>query len=179
MKLKLLVVLFLINTLAVFSQTENLSKRIKIYNPTDQELSKLPEIGIDLRCGGIFSENFLRLELTSLELENLKKAGIPFEVEIEDLTKFYSERAEKELPIAKAKLQAEKAKSKLEKKQKSSSKTATSISNVDLDNYLQYYGETEVNWATPINFVYGSMGGCLTVSEMEAQLDLMKTKSKT
>jgi len=178
MKLKLLTLVLIVNITLVFSQGEiqnkSNAKRIIINNPTEQVISELLKLGVDLRCGAVFEENTLKLELTSVELENLKRVGISYTVEIEDLTKFYSERAAADLPIAQAQLAAEKVKTKL--KQSVIAKTASSISSVVLDNYLQYYGEAEVNWATPTNFnIPSSFGGCLTVSGMEAQLDLMKS----
>jgi hypothetical protein len=180
MKFKLLLSFFLLTSFLIFSQSKNIeeskSKLITINNVKENEIHQLQSLGIDLRCGAIFKENSVQLELTSHELSNLNKAGVQYTVEIEDLTKFYSERAIRELPIAKAQLEFEKKKNLLNKKQEISAKSASSISSVILDNYLQYYGENEIDWATPTNFDYGSMGGCLTVSEMEAQLDLMKTK---
>lgn len=179
MKFKLASIIMFFNVIMSFSQAQeqnNSGKRIIINNPTEQVISELPKLGIDLRCGAVFNENALYLEIGPRELENLKKSGIPFEVEIDDLTKFYTERFKKELPFAKAKLAEEKAKSKNNRKNTVIRKSESSISNVILDNPLQYYGETEIDWEIPTNFDYGgNMGGCLTVLEMEAQLDLMKT----
>lgn len=179
MKVKLLSVFFLLNTLFIFSQTEldkNTSKRIRIENPTQSKITQLLNAGIDLRCGAIFSENSLRLELTNSEWRNLDKAGISYSVEVEDLAKFYSERAKKSLPIAKANLEAIKVNNKLKRKQKIAAKSLSSISNVIIDNPLQYYGENEVDWTEPTNFNLGaSFGGCLTVQETLDELDQMRT----
>ena len=179
MKIKLTILVALTSVVLSFSQSQehkhNSGKRIVIENPSQEIINELLSAGIDLRCGAIYTNEGLQLELTSRELNNLDKKGVDYKVKIEELTKFYADRAAKDLPIAQAQLKAEKAKNKMQKKQNSSLKLTTSIFNVTLDNPLQYYGEAEVNWAAPANFVYGSMGGCLTVSEMEAQLDLMKT----
>ena len=175
MKLKLLIITLFISLYAVNAQNLT-SKRIRINNPTKSIITNLQKAGIDLRCGAVFNSNSIVLDLGTSEIKSLNKAEIPYVVEIDDLTKFYSERSAKDLPFAQAELAYEKVKNKLQKKSSNSSKSATSISSVVLDNYLQYYGEQEVDWVTPSNFIYGSMGGCLTVSEMEAQLDLMRTK---
>ena len=178
MKVKLLTVFFLLNTLFIFSQTElekNTSKRIRIENPTESKITQLLKAGIDLRCGATHNHDELILELSSYELNQLQKKGINYEVLIEDLSKFYVERAIKDLPKAIVNLKAKKAINKLAAKSKLSSKTSNSISSTVIDSYLQYYGENEVDWTEPANFdIPSSFGGCLTVAGMEAELDAMR-----
>lgn len=171
MKLKLLLITLFISFYAINAQNLT-SKRIKINNPTKNVLSNLQKAGIDLRCGAVFNYNSLELDLSFTELESLNKAKIPYVIEINDLTKFYVERSAKDLPFAKTELAYEKAKKWLGKKETKNAKN----SSVTLDNQLQYQGLNEVDWAVPQNFVYGSMGGCLTVTETLAQLDLMRSK---
>ncbi len=169
-----------LNSIFIFSQStiteSNSGKRIKINNPTNEIINKVLLSGIDLRCGAIHDHDALFLEVTSLEIDNLKKYNISYDIEIDNLTEFYAERAAKDLPKALQELKLEKSKKKYSNKSAIQQKASSSISNVIVDSYLQYYGESEVNWATPSNFNLGGMGGCLTVSEMEAQLDLMRTK---
>ena len=40
---------------------------------------------------------------------------------------------------------------------------------------MEYVGCDEIDWVTPTNFNLGSMGGCLTISEMETELDQMRS----
>ena len=179
MKTKLLVAFIILNVMFTFAQTESInnpvSKRVRIENPTDSNISQILSSGIDLRCGAIHNHDELILELNKRELDALQKQGVKYEILIEDLTKFYSERAIRDLPKAKALLKAEKARNKSKNKSTTSSKISNSISSTVIDSYLQYYGENEVDWATPTNFnIPSTFGGCLTVSGMEAQLDAMR-----
>jgi hypothetical protein len=75
------------------------------------------------------------------------------------------------LPRAKALLKAEKA--------RATNIAKSSVSNVVFDNAIQYTGCDEIDWAVPSNFNFGSMGGCLTLSEMKAELDNMYTYSQS
>ncbi|MBI9040831.1 M14 family zinc carboxypeptidase [Lutibacter sp.] len=183
LKSKIVFIVIFLNSFVLFSQNENLdhthSKKIRINNPTSAVLLKVQEAGIDLRCGAFFEDNTLFMELNSSEIESLNKAKVQYIIEIEDLAKFTSERVAIDLPIAKAQLEVEKNKKKLGIKSTNNEKSSASITSVIVDNYLQYAGLNEVDWMTPTNFNLGSMGGCLTFSEMKAELDQMYTYSQT
>ena len=76
----------------------------------------------------------------------------------------------RDLPFARAQIEIDKTRNIIQR---------SSVSNALLDNYLQYGGCDEIDWITPSNFNLGTMGGCLTVSEMEQELDDMRTYSQT
>ncbi len=185
MRAKLFLIIILISSFKLFSQNqehrhnhkvnEYSGKRVEVNNSSPAVIDLLLKSGVDLRCGAIFKDDVILLELTNSEIDNLEANKLDYKVLIEDLTKFYAERAVKEIPIAQANLKREKLKSKKLKKTILSSKTSSSISNVIVDNYLQYYGEQEVDWAIPESFnIPSTFGGCLTVSGMEDELDAMR-----
>ncbi|WP_298239270.1 M14 family zinc carboxypeptidase [uncultured Algibacter sp.] len=150
-----------------FSQEQY--KRITINQPSKDTINILSNIGIDLSCGAVYTNDVLQLELSKNELQSITNMGIPYTVVIDDLTKFYSERAERNLPRAKQELQSQKystAKAGFGK---------SSTSSVVFDNIGQYNGCDEINWSVPSNFKLGSMGGCFTVTEALAELDLMRS----
>ena len=161
---------------AQFNFSQEIFKRVVIPNSSKTTINTLTEEGIDLRCGAIFADNSIQLELSDYELDLLNNKGIPYTVEIDDLTKFYSERATRDLPFAKAKLEIDKARSALQR---------SSVSNAQVDNYLQYGSCDEVDWVTPTNFNLNpnpspnSFGGCLTISQVESELDDMYNYSQT
>ncbi len=153
--------------IAQFTYSQSLiSKRIKINNPTKDQLLKVKEAGVDLSCGAIFDNNNLILEVGENDLNALTQKGITYTVIVEDLIAYYKEKNEIELPIAKAQLQA--------KKFQSASRKSLSTKSESIDNFIQYEGCSEINWAVPTNFNLGSMGGCLTYSEVLAELDQMR-----
>ncbi|WP_219930752.1 M14 family zinc carboxypeptidase, partial [Algibacter marinivivus] len=160
-----LMLVFLASSLFGFSQTLT-SKRIKINNPTKTQLLKVKQTGIDLSCGAVFTDNNLILELGTHELAMLKKQNIPYSVLVDDLIEHYRKKSEIELPIARAQLQAKKSQTLASK--------SLSTKSESIDNFIQYEGCSEVNWAVPTNFNLGSMGGCLTYSEVLAELDQMR-----
>ncbi|MBT8317386.1 MAG: hypothetical protein HKP59_07155, partial [Lutibacter sp.] len=116
MKIKLLALVLLFNSIFVFSQDKlensNSGKRISITNPSETIIKKILESGIDLRCGANHTHEELKLDLTYAEIKQLDKANIKYNIEIEDITKFYSERAKRDMPNAQSLLKIEKAKSK-------------------------------------------------------------------
>ncbi|WP_298499035.1 M14 family zinc carboxypeptidase, partial [uncultured Algibacter sp.] len=165
MKNLTLVLAFLAISFFGYSQTLN-SKRIKISNPTDTQLLKVKQAGIDLSCGALFTNSNLILELGSDELQILNKQKINYTVLVDDLIEHYKKKTEIELPIAKAQLQAKKAAALASK--------SLSTKSTSINNFIQYEGCSEVNWGVPANFNLGSMGGCLTYSEVLAELDQMR-----
>ena len=146
---------------------QELFKRVQIQNPSHTQLLQMAEVGIDLRCGAIQNENSIQIEIKESELQQLHDFGINYKIITDDLSSFYKKRANAELPSAIIELETQKS--------NQSTNTRSSVSNVILDNQLQYTGCSEIDWAIPTNFNLGSMGGCLTISEMVQELDDMNT----
>jgi Zinc carboxypeptidase len=145
-------------------------KKIKISNPSPELMNKLGRIGLDLDCGSeIDSNGNLLIEVSNREA--LKVKGITnYKVVIDDMESFYAKRAIKNLPIAKENLRLEKL-----KKNNDANKNS-SLKNTTFGNITHRFENTEIDWVLPNNFQLGaSFGGCLTVDETSAQLDLMKT----
>ena len=167
-KITLLSTIFLLIAQLSFSQNQITSKRIKINNPSKSQLLQIKDAGIDLSCGAIFDNNNLILEVGAQELNNLSNNSINYTILVDDLIKHYKQKNETELPIAIAELEAKKIQSSLYNK-------SLSTKSVSVDNLIQYEGSSEINWAIPTNFNLGlTMGGCLTYSEMLAELDQMR-----
>ncbi|WP_175473584.1 M14 family zinc carboxypeptidase, partial [Algibacter pectinivorans] len=164
-KITLLCAILLLLAQLTFSQNI-IAKRVKISNPTRAELIKIKETGIDLTCGALYIDNNVILEIGEYELNALTEKGISYTVLVDDLMEEAKRRSETELPLAKAQLKEMKAKTKA---RKSLSTKSTSI-----NNFIQYEGESEVDWAVPQNFNLGSMLGCLTYNEVLAELDQMR-----
>jgi chitodextrinase len=145
-------------------------KRISVSNPSESVIHELEDLGIDLSCGAVLKNNQLSLELFDYELELLTNQGINYTVLIDDLTKFYSERAVEDLPKAKAELAAEKA----------LSATKSYSVNEIINNVGQYDACDEIDWAVPFNWGLNpnaspnSFGGCLTYSQVLQELDDMR-----
>jgi hypothetical protein len=166
----------LVLSVSLFSFSQEIYKRIIVQNTSQSTLTELMKIGVDLHCGAVFKENGVQIELSDDEINKLDKLGIPYVTKIENLSSFYEERAINDLPKANSDLKLEKAISKLNKG-KSGTTTQKTVTNTIKDNYLQYTGSAEVDWVTPTNFNLGTMGGCLTLSQMKAELDEMRTYS--
>ena len=144
--------------------------RISISNPSDLTINTLNDLGIDLTCGVIFKENEITLEVREDDLQNLQDQGIPYNVLIEDMQKFYSERAVADLPKARMELQQAKA---------MSDQKSYSVNEI-LNNVGQYDGCSEIDWAVPANWNLNpnsspnSFGGCLTYDMVLQELDDMR-----
>ncbi len=173
MKKLLLSLLILFNITFVFSQ--DIYKRIAINNPSSTLQQQISDKGIDLSCGAKHDHGKLVLELSEFELKLLDDNGIRYNVVIDDLTKFYKDRIDNTYDEAVRNLESSKLITASSKTGSKSSTTSKSISSTTLDNFLEYVGCDEIDWTTPTNFNLGSMGGCLTVSEMEAELDQMRS----
>ena len=145
-------------------------KKIKISKPTPELMNKLGRIGLDLNCGSeIDSNDNLLIEVSTSEALKVKEIT-NYQVVINDMEKFYANRAVKNLPLAKENLRLAKLKKTNDANKNSSLKSTT------FGNITHRFENTEINWAVPTNFQLGaSFGGCLTVDETNAQLDLMKT----
>ncbi|OIQ27127.1 MAG: hypothetical protein BM564_13225, partial [Bacteroidetes bacterium MedPE-SWsnd-G2] len=156
-----------------FGHAQLLQKRIGISNVNDRIIHILDDEGIDLTCGAVLTNNELKLELTEDEIERIKARGITFNVLIEDLTLFYSERAKRDLPKAKRELEQEKALSLVQR----------SYSVDELINNTGQYNECdEIDWAVPTNWnlnpnsVTNTFGGCLTYDMVLQELDDMRAQ---
>lgn len=102
----------LLFTIVQTSFSQDKHSRIKISNPTERIVHTIAAQGIDLSCGSKNEDDNLIIELSETELQSLKKNNISYTVEIDDLTKFYANRAIKDLPQAKAELRRQKAQAK-------------------------------------------------------------------
>lgn len=173
-KTNLLITILLVFAIQIIYAQDS-HKRISITNPSESTLLKIATSGIDLNCGTKHSHDNLILDLTNEEVNILTNENISFKVVIDDLEKFYSDRATKTKAKANAELNAEKSASI----NNSNTMQRASISSIVQDNIIQYINCDEIDWATPQNFNLGSMGGCLTLSEMKSELDEMRTYSVT
>ncbi|MDC7998173.1 M14 family zinc carboxypeptidase [Gilvibacter sediminis] len=144
------------------------AKRIRIDQVSPALAKTLVENGIDLRCGVKHTHEKLQLELQPTELAVLQSLNVAYEVVIDDLYAHYQEVASKNLPAAKAEL------ARLKAMQAAAPKT--SFNNATQDSFLQDYGMFDQTFNIPANFNLGaSFGGCLTISEVEAELDQMRS----
>ncbi|WP_281337143.1 M14 family zinc carboxypeptidase [Flavobacterium eburneipallidum] len=155
------------------TEPNEIYKKIKIANPTPELMNKLGRLGLDLDCGSQFDQNGdLLIEVSTYE-ESKVKTITAYQVVVADMEGFYAKRAVKDLPQAKTNLRTLKASSK--NKSKNNAKT-TSIKSTTYGNITHRFENTEIDWTVPANFQLGaSFGGCLTVDETLAQLDLMRS----
>lgn len=171
--------LFLFFTSYLHSQSEHINhlakktpneiyKKIKIANPSPELMNKLGRIGLDLDCGSQFDSNGdLLIEVSSYEEAKIKKFT-SYKVVIADMESFYSKRSLENLPQAKLNLRILKGKKSVSKN--------TSLKTTTYGNITHRFENTEIDWVVPNNFELGaSFGGCLTVDETNAQLDLMRS----
>ena len=146
--------------------------RISINNSSDFTLNKLNDIGVDLTCGVTFDENQITLEVREDDLQDISDQGISYTVLINDMQKFYSERAVADLPKAKLELQQAKL---------SSAEKSYSVNEI-INNVGQYDGCDEIDWAVPANWNLNpnsspnSFGGCLTYAQVLQELDDMRAQ---
>lgn len=172
MKKITLIALITILTINLSIAQENY-KRILITNTSEETIHKLDHLGIDLTCGAILSHNSLQIELSESELNRIDTNNINYNVLINDLSKFYSERATKDLPFARQELEQEKSLA-----QERSYSVGELINNVG-----QHDECDEINWAVPKNWNLNpnpspnSFGGCLTYDMVLQELDDMRAYS--
>ena len=161
------------------SFSQNGHSRITISNPSQATLDILAQEGIDLRCGVKHEHNSLTLDIADADRNVLQQHGIPYTTQIGDLQTFYNQRAVNTLPSAIAAAQLEDAKTRASRTNKNGLEQKSSISSSILDNYLQYSEIDEKDWTKPLEWELGSMGGCYTISEVEAELDQMRAYSQS
>ena len=166
-KITCLIVLLLLVVQTPYAQDKQ--SRIKINNPSQRTINKIASQGIDLSCGSKHEGEDLIIELSTSKIDVLKRNNINYTIEIDDMEKFYVERAQRDLPKANAQLAAAKA-SALQFQR-------SSVSNVVMDNIIQYAECDEIDFVEPQNFNLGSMSGCLTFEEMKDELDDMRDYS--
>lgn len=142
-------------------------KRVSIEKNIPKLFEKLSEAGVDVACGVYFTDTHIQIELSEYELERISDVGITYKVLIEDVTKFYAERAARDMPQAQLELQREK---QLSVANKSSSVKSTVIKNIG-----QHDDCSEITWNTPVNFtIPTTFGGCFTYAGVGAELDKMR-----
>lgn len=138
---------------------EPIYKKIEVTLSDARDQVTLASLGIPLHCGVTHGEkegkNTLILEVSDAEYSSIRSSSLQSEVLIHDLSKFYKERSERELPKAIQKLEAAKKSSSEEKK------------------FSHDMGCIEDSYPVPTNFNLGSMGGFTTYSELLADLDNM------
>lgn len=183
-KTTLLAIVLTFFSLILFAQENNAVtkyKRVTIPKSGSDFFQRLAETGVDLHCGAVIEENSVQLELSENELQDITAAGFSYHVLIDDLTKYYSERAQRELPTAMRNLELEKQFARFQRAQSfqpvpGTQASTQSVGQIFLNNIAQPESAgQEIDWVTPQNFDLGSMGGMVTIAEMEAQLDQMRT----
>ena len=146
-------------------------KRVIINSADESTIQQLDHLGIDLTCGALFNENSIQLELGQSELVRIENNDISYSVLIEDLSKFYRERAVIDLPKARLELQQEKV---------ISAQRSFSVNEI-INNAGQYNECDELDWPVPSNWNLNptdspnSFGGCLTNAMVLQELDDMRT----
>ncbi|MFV8367585.1 M14 family zinc carboxypeptidase, partial [Flavobacterium sp. XS1P27] len=142
-------------------------KRVQIDKSLPNVMQKLEEVGVDLTCGVYSTEKYIQIELSDYELQRISEQGIRYTVLINDVTKFYSDRAKKDMPLAQSNLLAE--------KRRSAAAKSSSVKSVAIGNIGQRDDSAEISWTTPTNFTLPStFGGCFTYTGMAAELDKMR-----
>ncbi|MBC5863513.1 M14 family zinc carboxypeptidase [Flavobacterium turcicum] len=148
-------------------QEQQLHQRVQIPKTQTNVEQKMVDLGIDMDCGVINTKAYLQLELSAYELKKLKDAGISYKTVVTDLTKHYSERAQKDMSQAQLNLTREKRQSQTNK--------SFSVQNVIIGNIGQQNDCSEINFTTPSNFkIPTTFGGSLTNSGVNAELDKMR-----
>ena len=167
--IKLLVVLLICTVQLVFAQDKY--KRVKITNVNETTIQQLDDLGIDLTCGVVLTNNQLTLELSQYELDLITGQDVGYTVLIDDMTQFYKKRAIEDLPTARAEIKRQTLNSKAAK--------SFSVKNI-LNNVGQYDDCDEIDWAVPTNWNLNptvspnSFGGCLTYAQVLQELDDMR-----
>lgn len=157
------------------SYSQDRHSRITINNIDHSTVHYLSAQGIDLRCGAVHENNRVTLDISDVDRALLDQLGVSYQIRINDLSLFYAERAERNLPAANIAAELESNLALANRNSEMASRG--SISNATLDNYLQYNELNEKDWTKPANFELGSMGGCYTISEVLSELDQMRSYS--
>jgi hypothetical protein len=149
------------------SQEQDAYKRVQILKTQNNVEQKVADLGIDMDCGIVNTKAYLQLELSAYELQKLKDAGLQYKVVINDLTRHYAERAQKDMPQAQLNL--------LREKRQGQTNKSFSVQNVIIGNIGQQNNCSEIDFVTPSNFtIPATFGGSLTNSGVNAELDKMR-----
>lgn len=173
LKVFLILCILIFGTVATAHSQEitSTSKRVVLTNPSLSQLQTLQGAGLDLHCGAKFEGNDLRLDLQFPEVQILEELGVPYQILEDNLTQFYVDRYMATRDEAEAQLRTMKEQSLQNKAERSSLSTG----NASVESFIQREECTEVDWVSQ-NFILGdSFGGCLTVDQMIAELDRMRT----
>ena len=171
-KITLLLVVFLATNILM---SQDIYKRISIPNANPEIIQRLDNLGIDLTCGVIISQDQIQMELNEHSLKDLENIGINYNVLIDNMQSFYSKRAIKNLPRASMELQQAKA--------QASTMRSLGVNEI-INNVGQHDDCDEIDWAVPANWNLNDadnypdetnhFGGCLTYDMVLQELDDMK-----
>ena len=175
-KITLIIFLFIFSLNKSYSQNKQKEnkkiefkyKRVQIDKSIPNVMHKLDEAGVDLSCGVNYTEKYIQIELSDYELKKITEQEVTFKVLINDVTKFYAERAKKDMPLAQSNLLAE--------KRRAATAKSSSVKSVGIGNIGQRDDSAEISWVTPSNFTIPSTfnGMALTYTGMAAELDKMR-----
>lgn len=146
-------------------------KRIVIPLANEEVRDALLSMGADLECGSAMTSQGLQIEVDNHILDQLNSLDIAYIILIEDMKKYYSERAMNDLPNARKQLE--------QKKNQKSFKTFNSLSTL-LNNFYSNDDCLEQEWSVPDNFRLNpnttshTFGGCLTFDQVLEDLDKMR-----
>lgn len=142
-------------------------KRVKISKSIPNYFERLINSGVDMQCGATYNMDSVILELSENDLSSLTANGINYTVEVENLTQYYSERAQKDMARVQSELAVDKSKNTMLR--------SSSVRNIVVNNIGQHNDSQEIDFKTPQNFnIPSTFGGCLTNSQLNAELDKMR-----
>jgi len=158
-------------------QDDGLAKRILITAPTIEQLKSIQDSGLDLHCGAKFEGEDLRLDLQSSEALKIQELGLSFQIIEDDLVTFFAQRAAATLPQARIELEQMKQEALIAQQNRNSLSTG----DASVESFIQREACDEIDWVAQ-NFRLGgfnepgvSFGGCLTVDEVNIELDRMRS----
>jgi hypothetical protein len=133
---------------ALFSTTaqEKYSK-VKVY-ANSYQLANMAELGIAVDHGDIKKNTWIVTDLSASQIQTLQANGFSYEIQIDDVSKFYADRAWNNYNTYKQ-------------------------SEDDREGCGNASGSLTFDPQVPVNFNLGSMGGYLTYAEFLAELDSM------
>ena len=140
-----LIAVFVLTCLFAAAQNHSYSRvTVDLSNHTLKEIAAL---GIAVDHGEFIPIQSYTSDFSSQEIAWLENAGIPFRVDIEDVTKYYREQ-----------------------------QALVQFSNLRDSEVFQNCNSIRTDFQTPTNFSLGSMAGYFTYTEMLAHLDTMASK---
>jgi len=144
----ILFIFFLVITTPLFAQlAPQKHSRVKVFLH-ETHISELAELGLEYDHGYLAKDKYWISDVSARELTLLEENNLPFEILIDDVQQWYVEQNEYPTPpIA----------------------SPRNSNNCDAPNLA-------VQYTTPTNYTYGSMGGYHTYAELLTVLDDMKAK---